>query len=165
MFLLQSLLRFLSTLFNNISKHFANQIFFFRHLNPLRERRPRGRPPKGASRRSSTPGDHQKMLSSDAPGELHAQGTTPNLVIAGALASKVELPPGNRTTEMILRSTVSKKEGIGWEQMEEKGKINDGFKMEEGKREQTVYSLFTAHFSLSIKCTHFSFSFHSFCLC
>ncbi|KAL3106477.1 hypothetical protein niasHT_011854 [Heterodera trifolii] len=44
------------------------------------------------------------MLSSDAPGELHAQGTTPLLVIAGALASKVDLPPENRTTEMILRS-------------------------------------------------------------
>ncbi|KAL3109058.1 hypothetical protein niasHT_012620 [Heterodera trifolii] len=57
------------------------------------------------------------MLSSDAPGELHAQGTTPRFVIAGALASKVELPPGNRTTEMILRSTVSRKEGIGWEQV------------------------------------------------
>ncbi|KAL3092994.1 hypothetical protein niasHS_004596 [Heterodera schachtii] len=29
------------------------------------------------------------MLSSDAPGELHAQGATPSVVIAGALASKV----------------------------------------------------------------------------
>ncbi|KAL3109056.1 hypothetical protein niasHT_012618 [Heterodera trifolii] len=79
---------------------------------------PAADPPRGASRRSSTPGDHQKMLSSDAPGELHAQGTTPRFVIAGALASKVELPPGNRTTEMILRSTVSRKEGIGLEQVE-----------------------------------------------
>ncbi|KAL3118217.1 hypothetical protein niasHT_004099 [Heterodera trifolii] len=83
---------------------------------------PAADPPRGASRRSSTPGDHQKLLSGDAPGELHAQGTTPHLVIAGALASKVELPPGNRTTEMILRSTVSKIGWIGWEQMEEKGR-------------------------------------------
>ncbi|KAI3420789.1 hypothetical protein GPALN_014410 [Globodera pallida] len=43
--------------------------------------------PWGASRRSSTPGDHQNWR--DAPGELHAQGTMLLLVIAGALASKL----------------------------------------------------------------------------
>ncbi|KAI3411090.1 hypothetical protein GPALN_003175 [Globodera pallida] len=74
------------------------------NLNPLRERRPRGRPTKGPA---DGPQRRAITKTGDVPGKLHAQGATLLLIIAGALASKVEPPPGNRTTEMILRSTVS----------------------------------------------------------
>ncbi|KAL3106469.1 hypothetical protein niasHT_011843 [Heterodera trifolii] len=84
------------------SEFVADRPFYF----TIRASPPRPTPQEGPAdvpqRRAIT-----KNASSDVPGELHAQGTTPRLVIAGALASIVELPPGNRTTEMILRSTVS----------------------------------------------------------
>uniref|UniRef100_A0A914HPE9 Uncharacterized protein n=1 Tax=Globodera rostochiensis TaxID=31243 RepID=A0A914HPE9_GLORO len=93
-----------------ITRHQFQSFGVFSHrlrlynLNPLRERRPRGRSPGGPA---DGPQRRAIAKTGDAPGELHAQGTTLLLVIAGALASKVEAPPGNRTTEMILRSTVS----------------------------------------------------------
>uniref|UniRef100_A0A914HYW3 BTB domain-containing protein n=1 Tax=Globodera rostochiensis TaxID=31243 RepID=A0A914HYW3_GLORO len=71
--------------------HHCRANCLLRELYPLkfstqrRERRPRGRSPKGPA---DGPQRRAITKTGDAPGELHAQGTTLLLFIAGALASK-----------------------------------------------------------------------------
>uniref|UniRef100_A0A914HZK6 BTB domain-containing protein n=1 Tax=Globodera rostochiensis TaxID=31243 RepID=A0A914HZK6_GLORO len=78
--------------------HHCRANCLLRELYPLkfstqrRERRPRGRSPKGPA---DGPQRRAITKTGDAPGELHAQGTTLLLFIAGALASKLWAYPSS----------------------------------------------------------------------